>query len=129
MSMDNTVTADGDQIREEPIMTRKFKSMTRRPGTLATCAAVAGIALGAIGGYGLAAGAPPTEHKGLSLESLGVISEASMQATVGLEGHIMQLRAITIAPGGQVAKHSHATRPGRKAQPRNPARSRQGHQR
>ncbi len=93
-------------------MTRKFKSMIRRPGTLAACAAVAGIALGAIGGYGLAAGAPPTEHKGLSLESLGVISEDSMQATIGLEGYILQLRAITIAPGGQIAKHSHATRPG-----------------
>ncbi len=93
-------------------MTPKFKNIVRWPGALAAGAAVAGIALGAIGGYGLAAVAPPTEHKGLSLESLGVISEDSMQATIGLEGYIMQLRAITIAPGGQIAKHSHATRPG-----------------
>ncbi len=93
-------------------MTRKFESMIRWPGTVAVCAAIAGLALGAIGGYGLAAVAPPTEHKGLSLEALGVITEESMQATVGLDGHILQLRAITIEPGGQIAKHSHATRPG-----------------
>ena len=108
----NTKTADGDQKREDSIMTRKFESTIRWPGTLAVCAAIAGLALGAIGGHGLATVAPPTEHKGLSLESLGVISEQSMQATIGLEGYILQLRAITIAPGGQIAKHSHATRPG-----------------
>jgi quercetin dioxygenase-like cupin family protein len=93
-------------------MTRKFESMIRWPGTLAVCTAIAGLAMGAIGGYGLAAVAPPTEHKGLSLESLGVVPAESMQATIGLEGYILQLRAITIEPGGQIAKHSHATRPG-----------------
>ncbi len=54
----------------------------------------------------------PTEHKGLKVERLGVIPEASVKATVGLEGHFLQLRAITIEPGGQIAKHSHETRPG-----------------
>ncbi len=93
-------------------MTRKFESMIRWPGTLAVCFAIAGLALGAIGGHGLAQVAPPTEHTGLSRESLGVITDKSMQATVGLDGYILQLRAITIEPGGQIAKHSHATRPG-----------------
>jgi len=59
-----------------------------------------------------AATAPPVEHAGLTLETLGVVPATSMQATVGLEGHRLQLRAITIAPGGQIAVHSHATRPG-----------------
>lgn len=59
-----------------------------------------------------AAMAPPTEHKGLSVETLGVISEESMKAQVGLEGHVLLLRAITIEPGGQIAKHSHEKVPG-----------------
>ena len=54
----------------------------------------------------------PTEHKGLKLESLGEISEESLKAQIGLTGHKMQLRAIGIMPGGQIAKHSHAKRPG-----------------
>ena len=56
--------------------------------------------------------APPTEHKGVAVETLGIIPEESMKATLGLEGHILQLRAITIDPGGHIAKHGHATRPG-----------------
>ena len=55
---------------------------------------------------------PPTEHKGVSVTSLGAISEASMSAQIGLEGYKMQLREITVAPGGQIARHSHAGRPG-----------------
>jgi len=55
---------------------------------------------------------PPSEHKGLEVKSLGVISESSMQAQLGLQGYKMQLREITVAPGGQIARHSHATRPG-----------------
>ena len=55
---------------------------------------------------------PPQEHVGLTVETLGVVPADSMQAAVGLEGHVLQLRAITIAPGGQIARHSHATRPG-----------------
>jgi|GEM_PF-1563398 len=55
---------------------------------------------------------PPKEHVGLTVETLGVVPASTMQATVGLEGHVLQLRAITIAPGGQIAEHSHATRPG-----------------
>jgi quercetin dioxygenase-like cupin family protein len=55
---------------------------------------------------------PPTEHKGVKVKSLGVISETSMSAQVGLQGHKMQLREITLAPGGQIARHDHYKRPG-----------------
>ena len=74
--------------------------------------AVIGIALGAVGSRGLAQMAAPTEHIGLTVETLGKISEESIKAQVGLEGHILLLRAITIAPGGQIAKHSHGKVPG-----------------
>ena len=84
------------------------------PGTLLAVftALGAGVLIGAMGSAGIAGTAPPTEHKGLSVETLGVISEKSMKAQVGLDGHILLLRAITIAPGGQIAKHSHAKVPG-----------------
>ncbi len=84
----------------------------RKSGTMAACCAGVGLILGAFGAHGLAQVAPPTEHKGLSVETLGVISEKSIKAQVGLEGHILLLRAITIAPGGQIGKHSHAKVPG-----------------
>ena len=93
-------------------MMNLIKRITRRPALVALVCTATGLALGAIGGHGLAQVAPPTEHKGLGVETLGVISEESMRAQVGLEGHILLLRAITIAPGGQIAKHSHAKVPG-----------------
>jgi len=55
---------------------------------------------------------PPTEHKGVSVKSLGAISESSMVSQVGLHGYKMQLREITLAPGGQIARHDHFKRPG-----------------
>jgi len=55
---------------------------------------------------------PPAEHVGLTVDTLGVVSAESMQATIGLAGYVLQLRAITIAPGGQIAAHPHTTRPG-----------------
>ncbi len=76
-----------------------------RPGLAALLALAAGVGIGA-------AATAPTEHKGLEVANLGVIPPASMETTVGLEGHKLQLRAITIMPGGQIAKHSHANRPG-----------------
>ena len=79
--------------------------------TVALSAAI-GIALGAVGSRSFAQMAAPTEHKGLTVETLGKISEESIRAQVGLEGHILLLRAITIEPGGQIAKHSHGTVPG-----------------
>ena len=54
----------------------------------------------------------PTEHVGLTVDTLGIVSAESMQATIGLAGYVLQLRAITMAPGGQIAAHPHTTRPG-----------------
>lgn len=54
----------------------------------------------------------PTEHKGLSVGMLAELSEETMQATVGLEGYTMRMRSVGIAPGGQIAQHSHKDRPG-----------------
>ena len=65
-----------------------------------------GLIGGLLGSYGWAAMAPPTEHKGLQVEKLGFVPEESMLAQVGLKGHILLLRKITINPGGQIAKHS-----------------------
>lgn len=70
-----------------------------------------GLVCGLLISYGWAAMAPPTEHKGLKVEKLGFVPEESMLAQVGLKGHILLLRKITINPGGQIAKHSAATTP------------------
>ena len=43
---------------------------------------------------------------------LGNVAEESVTAQVGLKGYKLLLRRITINPGGQIAKHSHATIPG-----------------
>ncbi len=56
--------------------------------------------------------APPNEHKGVSVTNLGAISGSSMSAQLGLKGYKMQLREITLAPGGQIARHDHFKRPG-----------------
>jgi quercetin dioxygenase-like cupin family protein len=71
-----------------------------------------GLICGFLVSYGWAAMAPPTEHKGLQVEKLGFVPEESMSAQVGLKGHILLLRKITINAGGQIAKHSAATTPG-----------------
>jgi quercetin dioxygenase-like cupin family protein len=55
---------------------------------------------------------PPTEHKGVSVKSLGAISESSLESQIGLTGYKMQLREITLNPGGQIARHDHFKRPG-----------------
>lgn len=60
----------------------------------------------------LAQRVPPTEHQGVSVVNLGAISAASMVSQLGLEGYKLQLREITLAPGGQIAKHDHFKRPG-----------------
>jgi quercetin dioxygenase-like cupin family protein len=89
-----------------------YKRMIKRTSLLVACCTVAGLTIGAIGAQALAQESPPAKHKGLGVETLGVIPEDSIKAQVGLEGHILLLRAITIAPGGQIAKHSHAKVPG-----------------
>ena len=74
--------------------------------------AVMGLAVGSFATHSLATTSVPTEHKGLAVKTAGVISSKSMSKQVGLEGYKLQLREITIAPGGQIAKHDHSTRPG-----------------
>lgn len=89
----------------------KTRSKTILLFTVAT-SAVLGMILGGVVTEGLAQTAAPTAHKGLKVETLGVIEEESLKSQVGLEGHIMLLRAITIEPGGHIAKHSHQSIPG-----------------
>ncbi|MDW4550448.1 cupin domain-containing protein [Defluviimonas sp. D31] len=74
--------------------------------------AVALTLFGALAGMAVARMSGPTEHKGLTIGKLGVIEEEMLRRQIGLEGYFMQLRAITIAPGGQIAEHSHEKRPG-----------------
>jgi len=69
-------------------------------------------ALGLCAGLALAQVSGPTEHKGLGVEKLGVISGEMIERQTGLQGYMMQLRAITIMPGGQIAQHGHENRPG-----------------
>ena len=90
----------------------RFKRMGigRLSGYLAMFAV--GVLLAQVSDVGWASRAAPTKHKGVSVASLGVVDEQSMSRQLGLEGHIMQLREITLEPGGAVAKHSHAKRPG-----------------
>ncbi len=61
---------------------------------------------------GTAQEAYPTEHKGIGITKLGVVPEESMIKQTGLEGYFLQLRLATLDPGGQIARHDHATRPG-----------------
>ncbi len=89
-----------------------IKRYISRPILIAFLCTTTGLTLGVIAGQGLASGEPPTEHKGLEVEKLGSVSAESVAAQVGLDGHILLLRRITINPGGQIAKHSAASTPG-----------------
>ncbi|MDX1572171.1 MAG: cupin domain-containing protein [Xanthomonadales bacterium] len=70
-----------------------------------------GLVCGFLVNYSWATLSPPTEHKGLEVEELGFVPAESMATQMGLEGHILLLRKITINPGGQIARHSAATTP------------------
>lgn len=73
----------------------------------------AGLLIGSLDiSTGTAQEAYPTEHKGISITKLGVVAEESMIKQTGLEGYFLQLRLATLEPGGQIARHDHATRPG-----------------
>ena len=80
--------------------------------------ATTGLLMAVCGAAGLTAGmlmagaSGPGEHKGLSVESLGRIEADMLERQLGLKGYFMQLRAITIEPGGQIAQHDHSQRPG-----------------
>ena len=73
---------------------------------------VFGILLGAVGSKVIAQMKGPTEHKGISVTNLGTLGEESLTAQIGLEGFVLRMRAATIAPGGHIKEHSHATSPG-----------------
>jgi quercetin dioxygenase-like cupin family protein len=91
-----------------------FESSTKHCAAMAfvTGILIGGAGIAALGPVAIAAATAPTEHKGLKVEALGVVPARSMEATLGLEGHKLQLRAITIEAGGQIARHNHETRPG-----------------
>ena len=55
---------------------------------------------------------PPSEHEGVSVVSLGELRPSSLKIQLGLEGYTMQMREVIVEPGGAIAEHSHATRPG-----------------
>lgn len=82
----------------------------RLAGYLATLAV--GLSLAQVSEIGWASRATPAKHKGVSVATLGVVDAASMSRQLGLQGHIMQLREITLEPGGMIAKHGHGKRPG-----------------
>lgn len=90
----------------------KLKEMKRGSFTTYFTVLTVGLLLGHVAHIGWANRAAPTEHSGLGVEALGVVSETSLSNQIGLNGHIMQLREISIMPGGTIKKHSHATRPG-----------------
>ena len=96
-------------------ITGKFQNTAKAPRQArikSTGLVSIGLVCGFLVSYGWAAMMPPTEHKGLEVKKLGFVAEESMSAQVGLKGHILLLRKITINPGGQIAKHSHETTPG-----------------
>lgn len=82
------------------------------PKSLLGLCSTLGLIVGMLGGYGLAQEAVPAEHKGLTVKTLGTMPADSVEAATGLEGRVLLLREITVAPGGQIARHSHATVPG-----------------
>jgi hypothetical protein len=71
-----------------------------------------GIFVGGVSSFGQSEMAIPTEHKGLSVSLLGTLGEESIKNQIGLEGYEIRLREIVIAPGGAIARHTHAKRPG-----------------
>ena len=71
-----------------------------------------GILIGGIGSQVLAQMKGPTDMKGVAVIELGIISEESLKAQIGIEGFILRMRAVTVEPGGHIREHSHATKPG-----------------
>ena len=55
---------------------------------------------------------PPEKHEGVSVVALGELRPSSLKIQLGLEGYTMQMREVVVEPGGAVAEHSHANRPG-----------------
>lgn len=88
-------------------------SQQKKSRTGLLMASLSSLAVGLVIGVAVeAAQAPPTEHKGIGVSTLGVLPESSLQKQIGLNGYVLRMREITMEPGGQIAKHSHATKPG-----------------
>ena len=85
--------------------------LQRHPRMTFALGLCAGLAA-ASGGFSLAQMSGPTEHAGLTVDLLAELSPQTMEATIGLAGYSMRMRAVEVAPGGQIAEHSHADRPG-----------------
>lgn len=81
-------------------------------GGLLALTGITGTLLGLFAGAGLANRAVPTEHAGLAVSTLGVVEADSMNRQLGLSGYRLQMREISIEPGGQIARHGHEGRPG-----------------
>lgn len=86
-------------------------------GTLAQSASpglilVVGIGIGIYGNSILAAVSGPKEHKGIDVGMLQELPESTLKTTIGLEGYTLRMRRVSVMPGGQIAEHSHADRPG-----------------
>jgi len=73
---------------------------------------VVGIGIGLSGNAILAAASGPKEHKGIKVGKLEELSESTLKATIGLDGYTLRMRWVTVEPGGHIAEHSHADRPG-----------------
>ena len=84
---------------------RKLKPLLIYTGILST-----GLAVGFA--HGQSSRQPPAAHEGVSVVSLGQLKESSLKLQIGLQGYEMKLREVTVAPGGAIKEHSHATRPG-----------------
>lgn len=82
------------------------------PKALFTYVAVLGAGLFIGFAQGQTQRQPPAEHEGVSVDELGVLPESSLKAQIGLTGYVLKLREVTVEPGGAIAEHSHATRPG-----------------
>lgn len=87
-------------------------SKTKSSAGILTIGIAFGFLLSAVMPKVQAALTGPSEHKGLSVGMLAELSAETMEATIGLEGYTMRMRSVGIAPGGQIAQHSHADRPG-----------------
>lgn len=80
--------------------------------TIAILCGAFGLAVGFVGGNSIAKISPPTEHKGISVKLLGTIPPDMIERAVGLAGHHLMVRALTVEPGGHIANHDHVGRPG-----------------
>lgn len=91
----------------------KVKAMQKKSknSQLAVSIAIC-MAVSVLGGISLAMTQPPEEHTGLEVEQLAIIPPESISSQLGVNSYKMLARKITILPGGQIAKHSHASSPG-----------------